>query len=136
MPAAASLFSFVKTPLAYQFNYLLLCIAWNVAGIILLANGEPALGPTASINAVFVLIGFCVLLALGVWKLPYLYLLGSIVLMLIASSAVIPAYTQDPSLWPSDYWRYGGALLNGLGALVCTRALLGFWQWHKSHVKR
>lgn len=131
MNSAVSLFSIVKTNLAYQFNYLLLCIAWNVAGLILLANGEPALGPTASISAILILIGFAVALGLGVWRLPYLYLLASALLMFIASSAVIPAYTKDPSLWPSDYWRYGGALLNGLGALVCARGLLGFWQWYK-----
>ncbi len=131
MNSAVSLFSIVKTNFAYQINYLMLCIAWNVAGLILLANGEPALGPTASINTIIILLGFALVLGLGVWRFPYLYLLATALLMFIASSAVIPAYTKDPSLWPSDYWRYGGALLNGLGAFVCARSLLGFWQWHK-----
>lgn len=135
MSTAVPLLSHLKTPLAYQFNYLMLCIAWNVAGLILLANGEQALGPTASTSAIAILAGFGVALFIGAWRLPYLYLLASVLLLLIASSAVLPAYTKDPSLWPSDYWRYGGALLNGLGAFVCARGILAFWQWHKLNGK-
>ncbi|GAA6151206.1 hypothetical protein [Pseudoteredinibacter isoporae] len=135
MSPSASLFSVIKSNLAYQFNYLMLCIVWNIAGLILLSNGEPALGPTASVSAIAVLLGFACAIALGVWRWPYLYMFATAILMFLASSAVIPAYTQDPSLWPSDYWRYGGALLNGLGALVCARGLLGFWQWRSRHAE-
>lgn len=135
MSPAASLLSFIKPSLAYQFNYLMLCIVWNVAGLILLANGGQPLGPTASTTAIAVLLVFALAIGLGVWRWPYLYLIATVLLMFLASSAVIPAYTKDPSLWPSDYWRYGGALLNGLGSLVCARGLLGFWQWRNQNAK-
>lgn len=123
--------SHLKPILAYQYNYILLCIAWNVAGLILIANGEPPIGPTASINTIAILTGFAVFLTVGAWRWPVLYAFTSLVLMLIASSAVLPAYTADPSLWPSDYWRYGGAVLNGLGSLVCARGVLRWWQFRK-----
>ncbi|MCV6626301.1 MAG: hypothetical protein OIF38_09400 [Cellvibrionaceae bacterium] len=117
--------------LAYQWNYLLLCIAWNVAGIILRANGEAALGPSASLTAVMVSALFMLVLGLGAWRWPLVYALGSCLLLFQASSAVIPAYTQDPNLWPSDYWRWGGALLNGIGSLLCAMGLLRWWKYQK-----
>ena len=76
MSTAVPLLNHLKTPLAYHFNYLMLCIAWNVAGLILLANGEQALGPTASTSAIAILAGFGVALFIGAWRLPYFVSIG------------------------------------------------------------
>ena len=120
---------------SYQVNYLLLCIAWNVAGVILIRNGEPALGPTASLVTVGILAGFIVLLFLGAWRWPKFYAVVTVVLMLVAYKAVIPAFTQDPALWPSELWRLGGAVLNGLGAAVSMWGLLLWWRWYKKQAE-
>jgi hypothetical protein len=114
-------------PLKYiaivQFAWALLASAWNVAGVVLLANGARSPGPTASLLAAFilVLIGIGLVAALSRSALAYGALSG--VSTLMAAAAVYNALTADPSLWPSEFWRYAGMLLNGAGAAAGGFAL-------------
>jgi phage shock protein PspC (stress-responsive transcriptional regulator) len=55
-----------------------------------------------------------------------LYVAVSVFTGLVAGSAVYNALTQDPALWPSELWRYGGAVLNGVGRLAAIRAVVSF----------
>ena len=107
-----------------QFAWALLAAAWNVAGVALIANGARAPGPTAS------LLGAALLVTIGVGlfamssRSAIIYAGLSIVSAAMAGAAVYNALTADPSLWPSEFWRYAGIILNGIGAFAGGAALI------------
>jgi hypothetical protein len=114
-----------------QIAWALLCTAWNGYGLWLISKGEQPIGPTASALLAFV----CIVFAILFWffqsrhlKWPYIFLSGLTAIM--ASYAVYGAFTQDPSLWPSEIWRWRGILLNGAGALASMIAIIKSLQWN------
>lgn len=72
---------------------------------------------------------FAVLYPVTIRRWPKLYLVLTIATGLICVMATISAFTQDPALWPSEFWRYAGAVLNGAGAVAAVVALAGYIGW-------
>lgn len=105
-----------------QLAWALLAAAWNVAGVALIANGGRAPGPTASLLGAAILIAIGVGLVASCKRFTLAYAALSLVSVLMASAAVFNALTADPSLWPSEFWRYAGIALNGAGALASIYA--------------
>jgi hypothetical protein len=107
-----------------QLPWALSAAAWNIAGVALIANGARSPGPTAS------LLGAALLTAIGVGlvaasnRAAIIYAGLSIVSAAMAGAAVYNALTADPSLWPSEYWRYAGIVLNGIGTIAGSAALM------------
>lgn len=107
-----------KPVIYFQVVYILLCMAWNLIGVWQIRNGVPSLGPTASLMTVSVFIFLALLLMFSVkkhWAVVYLGL--SLLLALLASSAIYGGFAKDPKLWPSEFWRYAGIAVNLVGVL-------------------
>lgn len=45
-----------------------------------------------------------------------------------AGAAIAGAFSQDPSLWPSEFWRYAGVGLN------CLALIGGFWGFIRLYI--
>ena len=109
-----------------QVLYGFLVIAWQVAGLLLIANGRQPLGPTASASvAIFAAVSTLVCVALARW-LPSVYVLVSCGLAYVASTTIVNAFTADPSNWPSDISRYLGVAVNVVGVLAAALAIFAF----------
>lgn len=107
----------LKPALSLQLTHLLLSIAWNIVGVILIARGLPAPGPTASLLTALILLVLAGFMLLGAVRYRNLYLVVTLVVLLGAVSAIGPAFNKPAALWPSDFWRYAGVLLNSLGVI-------------------
>lgn len=116
-PKGYLLLNRLRPALYLQFAHIILSILWNIAGMLLIARGMPALGPTASLSTILLLIAVGGMLILGAWRWPPLYIAVSLVAALGALSAIAPAFYKDPSLWASDCWRFAGVILNSVGLL-------------------
>lgn len=106
--------------LSAQVVWAILSAIWNFTGVALIAQGQRALGPTASIGGAIVLLTIAVALVATVSRLPVVYLLISIVGGVAAIAAVLNAFAADPALWPSEFWRSAGAVLNGIGFVAAV----------------
>lgn len=101
-----------------QLLYIFLCIVWNIIGLSRIANGEQALGPTASIKVIILLLTIASVLCISHYKKWRIwYAIFSVVTFLLATSAIAGAFLKDPSLWPAEYWRFSGVALNLIGVL-------------------
>ncbi len=60
-------------------------------------------------------------------KVPYIFLSG--LTALLAFVAVYGGFTQNPDLWASESWRWGGIILNGIGAIAGVMAILKATKW-------
>jgi hypothetical protein len=107
-----------------QLAWALLAAAWNVAGVALIANGARSPGPTASLLGAALLVAIGVGLVAASNRSVIIYAGLSIVSAAMAGSAVYNAVAADPSLWPSEFWRYAGIILNGVGAFAGGTALI------------
>ncbi|VXB16499.1 conserved membrane hypothetical protein [Flavobacterium sp. 9R] len=117
--------------LKLQILWSILCVAWNGLGLYRISQGERPIGPTASLAVAIMTAVFAFLF----WffynqklKIPYLLLSGLAALM--AAYAVYGAFSQDPSLWPSELWRWAGVVLNGMGFLAGIKALMSGVNWN------
>ena len=108
-------FSGLSGPLKIQLSHLVLSIIWNIIGVVLINAGEAPLGPTASLVAAALMLVLIAFLVLGAARMRWLYVVASLFIMLTLSSVIWSAFISNPALWPSDYWRYGGVILNGFG---------------------
>jgi len=104
-------------PLTVQIGHIVLSCFWNFVGVYLMAQGLAALGPSASIKTAFLLLGLGALLVLTAYRSLAFYILVSLLLALGALSAIVNAFVQTSDLWPSDYWRAGGVVLNAGGLI-------------------
>lgn len=120
----ATLRQLVGWALGGQVAWALLAALWNFAGVARVRSGGRALGPTASIAGGLVLVVAAAALpfVLGRWPLVYGVLSG--LFGLVALGAVANAFRADRSLWPSEFWRYAGAVLNAGGALAAAAAVI------------
>jgi hypothetical protein len=108
----------LKGPLYGLLAWVAGCVAWNVSGVILVANGAQGLGPTQSLTvaAASLVVGF--LLWIMAYRVRWLFGLLAGLCALGAFVAVAQAITGDPASWPSVFWRWAGAALNSLGVLA------------------
>ena len=99
-----------------QSMHSMLCIAWNAAGLWQIQSGLHATGPTASIMTITVvaimIFSLHTCLFKG-WETAYLVL--SILICIMAALAVTQGLIHEPSLWPSEVWRFAGISLNVIG---------------------
>ena len=107
----------LKPALWLQLPHLLLSAVWNIAGVVLISYGQPAPGPTASLETAGLLIAMSGLMILGAQRYRTLYLAVTLVALVGALAAIGPAFYKPASLWPSDFLRYAGVLLNSLGVI-------------------
>ncbi len=112
--------------LCLQCLHMVLCIAWKGYGAWRLAIGQPGIGPASSLLAAGVFVLFIVGLILSAQRWPKLYVLLSMSIIAGVLPAIIGAFIHDPSLWPSDAWRLGGAALNIFGFVVSLSGLVAF----------
>jgi hypothetical protein len=115
--------------LSTQVAWAVLAALWNVAGVYLISQGQRPLGPTATITGAVALVAIAAALVLTVNRASLLYAVLSGVAAFIALAAVVNAFVQDPALWPSEFWRYAGAVLNGVGFLAGAAAVLAYLRW-------
>ena len=109
-----------------------LAALWNVAGVWLISQGKSPLGPTASMTGVWVLLAlmliYIVTLKKGYEKtFLFLSFFGAVVGLL----TIYGAFTKDPSLWPSEFWRYAGIIVNSLAAIGFILTLKVFFKKNK-----
>lgn len=118
-----------KTALIFMLLHASLVIVWNIVGVWLLSQDESALGPTASLVGALV---FATLIAIYLffYKKGYEKLFLSIVSIgaLLGATAIYGAFTKDPVLWPSEFWRYAGVAINTLGISGFIIALRGHYK--------
>ena len=107
-----------KPALQAQLVYFALVIFWNVTGVILIANDMRAPGPTASLLAAGIMALLALLLIYGWRQKTWLYVLISVLSFMGAMVAIYQAFSANPDLWPSDFWRYCGVSLNILGVVA------------------
>lgn len=125
-----------KITLYFVVLHAVLVIVWNIVGVWLLSQNKSALGPTATLTAAFVFAGLIVVY-LFFFKKGYEKLFLSIVSMgaLSGSIAIYGAFTKDPSLWPSEFWRYAGVAVNVLGILGFMFAVKAFYKSDKNKIR-
>jgi hypothetical protein len=119
----------VLPALLLQTTWALLSSVWNIAGITLLATGQRALGPNASLGAAMMLIGLAVAFWVAAQRWPLLYAVLTSAAGLVGLSTALSAMTADPTLWASDFWRIAAAILNGGGFIAAVWAMFGFVHW-------
>ena len=118
----------LEAPLRLGLVYLALVVAWNAGGLVQIGRGMAAPGPVASPEVIiFSLISAVGLLA-GARKWPVLFAGLCIVMLVAAAPSVGKIFTLDPSLWPSDTWRYAGGGVNALGVVAGTWGIIAWAQ--------
>lgn len=101
-----------------------LCAIWNAYGAMQISTGGRALGPTAT----FAGAGFAVLLAValivasGRW--PWFFRALAIAGAALAALTIWNSFILDRSLWPSEFWRWAGIVLNAFGIIGAITAVL------------
>lgn len=106
--------------------------AWAVAsalcnfyGAFQLSQGLPALGPTATYGGGILALVLLAALVVSARRWPVMYGLLSAIAGLLALVTVINAFTADPSLWLSEFWRYAGIAVNAVGVLGAALGIGG-----------
>lgn len=119
----------VGNALVVQVAWALLAALWNVAGVYLIAQGQRPLGPTATLIGAGLAAAIGAGLVLSITRVPLVYVVVSGVAGLVALITAVGAFTQDQALWPSEFWRYAGAVLNGVGFLSAAAGCLAYFRW-------
>lgn len=105
------------TALLIQAAWAVASALWNFYGAFQLAHGLPALGPTATYGGGILALALLAALLVSSrrWRIPYVIL--SAIGGLLALITVVNAFIADPSLWPSEFWRYAGVAVNVIGVI-------------------
>lgn len=109
--------------------WAVLAALWNFGGALQVARGLPSPGPTASTLAGLVLVVIAGGLVVAVARWPTVFVLLAAVAGLAALVGVVGAFVQDPALWPSEFWRWAGIVLNGAGFVAAVAAVVAFIRW-------
>ena len=104
--------------------WAILCAAWNAYGAVKLASGGQALGPTATIMGAVLALALAVFLIISFRKWPSAYRWLTLVPCVLAAMTIWSALMLDPALWPSEFWRWAGILVNVLGVVGSALAFL------------
>ena len=122
-----------ETPLKIQILYALLCIVWNAVVIWQNQAGMQAIGPTGSMAVIG---GAALIVALLIFGLhrawEWFYLLVSVAVCYLSMSAVHAGITNDPALWPSQFWQIAGTLVNVIGVLSFIAVLTTYFRVRKT----
>jgi predicted ferric reductase len=105
---------------------------WNFAGVWLVAHGQRALGPTASVEGGLALLAIIAALVVSAKRWPLVHVLLAVACGLLAFLAVAGAFVQDPALWPSEFWRYAGAAINAFGVAAAIAAVVAYFRWKRA----
>jgi hypothetical protein len=113
--------------LILQILWALGCICWNVYGLYLINQGQPPIGPTATASGA----ALCAFFALLFWwlsskQLKWPYIILSAIAGFMAAITIYGAFTKDPTMWPSERWRWAGIILNGVGVFACTAGIVKY----------
>jgi hypothetical protein len=102
-----------------------LCVFWNTYGAIQLSMGGRALGPTATLSGAgfIVVLGALLIVTNKLW--PRIYPWIALLAAALAALTIWNAFKLDPSLWPSEFWRWAGIVLNGFGVGGALIAVIG-----------
>jgi hypothetical protein len=105
--------------------WAVLCVFWNTYGAIQLSMGGRALGPTATFSGAgfIILLGAILIITSGLW--PGIYPWIAVLAAALAALTIWNAFRLDPSLWPSEFWRWAGIVLNGFGVGGAVIAVIG-----------
>jgi hypothetical protein len=90
-------------------------IAWQVTGVILIESCHRAPGPSASLTVVVLTVAIAIGLVVGLRYFKPIFVALCALLVWGGCSTIRNAFTVDPSLWPSDWTRYLGILINAIG---------------------
>ena len=101
--------------LTIQLSYIGMSVMWTLIGVGLMSIGQPPLGNSASIAVVVIMLVLALTLVLTVNRVRWLYATATGVLALGCLMALYTAFTGAVELWPSNYFRIFGALINVLG---------------------
>jgi len=101
--------------LAIQLSTIGMSVMWNLIGVGLISIGQPPLGNSASMAIVVIMLTLALTLVLTVNRVRWLYATATGVLALACLMALYTAFTGAAELWPSNYFRIFGALINVLG---------------------
>ena len=101
--------------LTIQLSYIGMSVMWNLIGVGLMSIGQPPLGNSVSIAVVVIMLALALTLVLTVNRVRWLYSTATGVLTLGCLMALYTAFTGAAELWPSNYFRIFGALINVLG---------------------
>jgi len=115
-----------------QATHAFLCIVWNVVGMWQNDQGMQSIGPTASLTVVssvgLLLISLWLSLRLN-WHTVYLAI--SCIAFTLAAVAVYGALTKSHALWPSEFWRIAGIVVNLVGVVGFALAVKAFARQHR-----
>ncbi len=103
----------------------LLCTAWNLYGAVQIANGRPALGPTATYAGAGLALALTFLFLITSGRWPLAYKLLAAFAAVVAGFTVWNAFALDPSNWNFQFWRWAGAGLNAVGIVGAVLAIVG-----------
>ena len=101
--------------LTIQLSTIGMSVMWNLIGVGLISIGQPPLGNSASMAIVVIMLTLALTLVLTVNRVRWLYATATWVLALACLMALYTAFTGAAELWPSNYFRIFGALINVLG---------------------
>lgn len=115
----------LKHALRILLCYCTAVVAWQLAGLTLLANGYRALGPSASLAVAAVTVVIALALVLSHQRLRAIFYALCAFVCWGAASTILNAFTADPSLWPSGLARYVGVAINLAGFVGAAFGLGG-----------
>jgi uncharacterized membrane protein len=72
---------------------------------------------------IIVVLGAILIMANRLW--PRIYPWIALLAAALAAMTIWNAFKLDPSLWPSEFWRWAGIVLNGFGVGGATLAVIG-----------
>lgn len=102
--------------LQVQLFHLLMCVTWNAIGVYQLSQGLQPIGPVASVAAIVVMsLLAALLIGLLINGKEKFYILVGVLPALAALMTIVGAFTNDPSNWPSEFWRWAGVAVNIIG---------------------
>lgn len=116
--------SYAHASLLLLVVWAVLCAVWNVYGVAQLSTGGQALGPTASILGAGLALVLALLLIVALRKWPSAYRWVTLVPCVLAAMTIWNAFRLDPAQRPSEFWRWAGVVVNGLGVAGSALAFL------------
>lgn len=112
-----------KLALTLQLSHLAFSVIWNLLSVSFLALGMQALGPTSSLIWAFILTILAYVLWFSAQQVKTLYMTLSCFQLIAAASTIYNAFIKEENLWPSEFWRLSGVVLNTLGVIGSVIAL-------------
>lgn len=94
-----------------------LCALWNAYGAMQISMGGRALGPTATYAGAGLVILIAIALLVTSTRWPLICRTLAIVAGALAAWTIWNSFILDRNLWPSEFWRWAGIVLNGFGIL-------------------